>query len=299
MIYYRQKILLNLLYYINEELTKTDFQKLLFLFTTLYEEKRSYSFVPYKFGCYSFQSAVDRRKLIEKGFLSDSDEWSLVNDRTYKRQFLGTLKDRDKESIKDFVNKFSHLRGKNLVKYVYKNYPYYAINSTIKEKLLKEDELDAVEKSRPKNNKTGLYTIGYEGKDIESYINELISNDIRLVCDVRKNPLSRKYGFSKNILSDALSNFEIEYVHIPQLGIESVDRKELNTFSDYEKLFKKYGKRVEKKNIEEFEQIILLLKKYKRVALTCFEADHSYCHRSIVAENVEKFLKNNKSTVNI
>ena len=65
--------------------------------------------------------------------------------------------------------------------------------------------------------------------DIEAFINNLIQNDIRLLCDVRKNPLSRKFGFSKGKLSHILDTIGIKYVHIPDLGIESDKRRSLDT----------------------------------------------------------------------
>ena len=73
MLYKRQKRLLALLEIFGGNLKNTDLQKYLFLFTRL-EEAKSYHFVPYKYGCFSFQAYDDRRKLIGKGFLKDSDE---------------------------------------------------------------------------------------------------------------------------------------------------------------------------------------------------------------------------------
>ncbi len=40
-----------------------------------------------------------------------------------------------------------------------------------------------------------LFTIGYEGRGIEAFIDILIWNDSRILCDVRKNPISRKLVF--------------------------------------------------------------------------------------------------------
>ncbi|WP_375623578.1 MULTISPECIES: DUF488 family protein [unclassified Bartonella] len=32
------------------------------------------------------------------------------------------------------------------------------------------------------------------------------------MCDIRKNPISRKYGFSKRQLEKAVNNIDIEYI---------------------------------------------------------------------------------------
>ena len=70
-----------------------------------------------------------------------------------------------------------------------------------------------------------LFTIGYEGRNIEEYLGLLKKNIVKLVIDVRRNPISRKRGFSKNRMREALSSEGIEYMHFPQLGIESKNRK--------------------------------------------------------------------------
>lgn len=48
MIYYRQKMLLALVDALGGNVPATDFQKHLFIYTTLFEKKKSYDFVPYK-----------------------------------------------------------------------------------------------------------------------------------------------------------------------------------------------------------------------------------------------------------
>ena len=61
-----------------------------------------------------------------------------------------------------------------------------------------------------------------------------------MLCDVRKNPLSRKYGFSKSTLSETLNKLGIEYTHLGALGIASEKRQYLNAQSDYDRLFDEY-----------------------------------------------------------
>ncbi len=52
--YYRRKLELALIQAFGGELSKTDFQKLLFLLTQK-QEKPDYDFVPYKYGCFLFK----------------------------------------------------------------------------------------------------------------------------------------------------------------------------------------------------------------------------------------------------
>ncbi|WP_322789506.1 DUF488 domain-containing protein [Bartonella elizabethae] len=57
-----------------------------------------------------------------------------------------------------------------------------------------------------------FFTIGYEGKSLDHYLNCLIENNVKTLCDVRKNPISRKHCFSKRQLEKAISNIGIKYM---------------------------------------------------------------------------------------
>src|SRR5258707_9359014 len=56
MLFDGQRVLLELLDVLNEPVSSTDFEKLLFLYTGEGEPTPSYDFVPYRFGCFSFTS---------------------------------------------------------------------------------------------------------------------------------------------------------------------------------------------------------------------------------------------------
>lgn len=105
--------------------------------------------------------------------------------------------------------------------------------------------------------------------------------------DVRNNPQSMKYGFSKNQLIKYCESLDIKYMHFPEVGIRSEQRQELNAQTDYDKLFDTYkkGNLAETKSTQ--TTILNLLKQYKRIALTCFEANICQCHRKHLAESIE------------
>lgn len=130
-----------------------------------------------------------------------------------------------------------------------------------------------------------LFTIGYEGKSIEYFINCLIKNDIRLLCDIRKNPLSRKFGFSKSKLKHVTQTIGIKYVHIPELGIESDKRNSLRTKEDYRNLFAEYENSLKSRKIF-LDDIYNLIQQNDRVALMCFELDPEMCHRHVVRDYI-------------
>lgn len=277
MVNYRQKTLIGLLNAFGGRLPNSDFQKYLFLFTREFQKEPSFEFVPYKFGCFSFQSYADKRRLVEVGILADSEDWCLQKKGLVEKSLF------DEENYDAFYSRYSKLKSKSLIKDVYRRYPYYAINSTIAEELMDADELKTIRAEKPAAADMCFFTIGYEGSSFEGYLNRLIQNNIAALVDVRRNPLSRKYGFSKKTLSDTVQKLGIEYVHIPELGISSDQRQELNTQADYDRLFAAYEKNELKKNKAALDKLFKLFLDRKRVAITCFEAHVCMCHRSRVA----------------
>lgn len=279
--YNRQKLLLFLLEHAGGTLSKIDLQKLLFLYL---EETGAnhYAFVPYRFGCYSFLAADDLDLLQKRGWLEQNKKELRL--RTPIALLPWVRNNAECIAVKGWLKKRT-IRGQALVREIYRKYPYYAINSEIKEQLLDKKELALVNLAGviSGSDQKSIYTIGYEGLHVEGYINKLIRNGIKLLCDVRHNPLSRKYGFSKRCLSALLPKFGIEYLHIPELGIESQNRKGLETSSDYTILFDDYRKSLLGRQIG-LTKIMQEFKTHKRIALTCFEREAQSCHRHCITD---------------
>lgn len=280
--YYRRKILLSLLQVFDNQLDKISLQKLLFLLTRV-QEKKSYHFVPYKFGCFSFQANADLSTLAKYELVEPSMKyWK----KTDNKDYIEELNTKDKAALRFIKNQYGNLNKDELIALTYRQYPFFAINSTIASSVLNNEELNKVKNQKPSKNTTVLFTIGYEGISLEQYINKLIVNDIKVLCDVRKNSYSMKYGFSKSQLKKACEGVGIEYVHIPEVGIESDKREELNSQSDYDKLFDYYKSDVLVRETTKQLEIFSILKSKKRIALTCFEANINHCHRKHLAESI-------------
>jgi len=283
----RHIILLSLLQSFGGHVLSTDMQKYLFLFcrTTSYS---LYHFLPYKYGSFSFSAYNDKRKLIAKGILKDQDTWVLSD---HSEDYLSMLSTITRREIERFSASVISLTGKALVRQLYVDYPYYAINSDILDEILTEQEKKVVEESRPTSNDIAIYTMGYEGLSLEQYINRLIKKNIRIICDVRKNPISRKYGFSKKTLSHASHAVDIKYLHFPELGIPSAQRENLKTIDDYKKLFQSYKINVVSKRTDVLNTIIEYVNQHERLVLLCYEKDPSFCHRTIIAQEIEKITR--------
>jgi uncharacterized protein (DUF488 family) len=280
--YYRRKIILALLEIFDGKLEKIRLQKLLFLFSQR-QTKAEYDFIPYKYGCYSYSATADLTTMVQKGFLADdNDRVSKID----KNSYLKSIKEQDKKYLFEIKKLYGTLDGNALMRHTYINYPYFAINSVKARELLSADDFKKVNNTKPTSDKTILYTIGYESISLEEYLNRLIKNNVQVLVDVRKNPLSMKYGFSKSLLKRFCESVGVQYVHFPEVGIASDQRQELNCQEDYNKLFKAYKTNNLTNTLQTQSAIFDILKSNKRIALTCFESNICQCHRKPLAEAI-------------
>jgi hypothetical protein len=285
MLFDRQKKLLALVDALGDGIGNMDFQKLLLLYCRESDETSIYDFIPYKYGAFSFTSYADKRKLIEKGLLADEDkEWRLTSEGRAEAAKYSYI-----SPFTQFASSYPGLRGDGLVAETYRRYPYYAVRSEIIDRVLAGDvaAISAIDAARPKVGEAGLCTIGYEGRTLEGYLNTLIRDGVTLLCDVRRNPLSRKYGFSKGTLSRGCEGIGIRYEHLPELGIASEARRELKTQADYDMLFSAYRKSLPGQ-AGALSRIRGWIENGDRVALTCYERLPEQCHRGCIAEMIER-----------
>ena len=298
MLYYRRKILLALLETFGGQLTAKSLQKYLFLLTRK-QETKAFDFVPYKYGCFSFQANQDIATMGKYGYLEVSDtetgRYIVLKER---KDYSAELNLFDRLILSSIKSEFGDMSQNDLIRYTYVNYPFYATKSAIASQILTQEEQNKVAAQVRTFTEPVLFTIGYEGLSLEAYINKLIINDVRVLCDVRKNAYSQKYGFSKSQLQQACTGVGIEYIHIPELGIESAERQTLVSQQDYDMLFARYEQTTLKANEPYLGIILNKITEKGRVALTCFEREPVQCHRGRVAKklmslpNKEYDLKN-------
>ncbi len=283
MLYRRHKILLALIEALGGNVKAIPLQKYLFLFTRLQsEEERIYDFVPYQYGCFSFQANQDLASLARQGYLEFGEQNSIriLQNNNYL-DGLDLFEQRNLEVIKE---QFGNMTQDELIHYTYVKYPFYATKSRIAKDLMSEEEMAKINAQKRHFDEPMLFTIGYEDLSLEQYIKRLILFDVRTLCDVRKNAYSQKYGFSKQTLEKACVGVGIRYVHVPQLGIESDKRRDLRSQKDYDILFDEYERTTLKENTEALMYVRSIIDADQRVALTCFEKDPRQCHRSRVAK---------------
>lgn len=287
MMYYRRKILISILETFGGQLTRTQMQKLAFIFTR-WQETPAYDFIPYHYGCYSFQANHDLHTLQKRGILLEGTNG---NQKFWKKRdnngYIKQLKKKEQQLLNHLFQQFGDKSQDEIIRYTYINYPYYAINSHIAKQYLDAAQLKRVASERVSHTGKKLFTIGYEGISLETYLNKLLQQGVKLLCDVRKNSFSMKFGFSKSQLQYGCKQLGIDFLHLPELGIESDKRRKLNSLQDYNALFVEYENTTLTKNREALLAISRMFNQYNRIAITCFEAHHCMCHRGRVAKALQ------------
>lgn len=281
----RQKTILALLAQFNKPLSRTVFVKLIFLLrheTALERERTFYDFVPYKYGPFSFTLYRELLNLRQDGYINQDEESVALRKRTVQlaREKITELPLVARQAVGMVIGRYGRVNQTDLLKDVYRRYPWYAIKSELTNL---KPKLSAL----PKKARHAVYTAGYEGKSIDAFFNQLLKAGIELIIDVRANPISRRYGFSRRQFSEIAGRIGLVYHHHPGLGIPSEFRTDLSDYESYQRLLAMYEEKMLPECNDEVEEVGALMQKNPAV-LVCFEKDVRCCHRSRLAEAVSR-----------
>lgn len=109
----------------------------------------------------------------------------------------------------------------------------------------------------------------------------LHAHQIEQVLDIRRRPYSRKPGFSRRRLSEALQEADIAYDHLVDLGTPPPLLNEVRSTHDYDTFFREFERYLQSQPAAISEA--LQRAQQQRTALLCLEALPNQCHRSSVA----------------
>ncbi|MBG0784538.1 MAG: DUF488 domain-containing protein [Anaerolineaceae bacterium] len=267
MLYQRQKFLLTFLQAFGGELSETDCQNLVFLYCQS-NQRDFYDFFPGKLGPFSFVLSEDKGALTRKEMLKASENYLLSESAI---SIVEEYDAKEKALLFQFRDQLNGVRGQALIQKTLDEYPFSEYSKA--SQVVTE-------------NGSMLYSIGYEGMTIDRFLNILISNHIEVLFDVRGNPLSRKFGFSKTKLKECTQAVGINYIHLPGLGIPSANRKNLTTNEDLFKLFDRYYDETLATATDTLNIIIDMVRDNHPSVLLCFEADYRLCHRSSICKKI-------------
>ena len=135
---------------------------------------------------------------------------------------------------------------------------------------------------------SGLTTIGYEGASLPAFLATLKDAGVTRLLDIRELPISRRKGFSKTPLSQALAGVGIEYQHERALGAPRSIRHRLREDGDLKRYFADFREYLSTQDtlLDELARALSGC-----VALLCFERNPAECHRSVVVAALARRLK--------
>lgn len=138
-------------------------------------------------------------------------------------------------------------------------------------------------KSAPK-----LFTIGYEKAKSDAVMAELKAAKVKILVDTRAVAASRRPGFSKRQLAATLDENGIAYLHLQKLGTPDEGRQAARE-GKLEAFWRIYDKQLDTSEAKEaMEELVSIVQAGKTVCLLCYERDKDCCHRSRIAEIVQK-----------
>jgi uncharacterized protein (DUF488 family) len=273
----RQKVLVEFLKAADRSVSKFELTKWSFILRHEYPSAGGssfYDFLPYQYGPFSFGLYQELDKLESTSYVHQMDD-SIRIGRAELTQKLRVSDRKVASDIVTLVNRFGSCSRSDLTDHVYDRHPQYTCNSRLRKLVTRPIASPAV------------FTAGYEGRSIDSFLNLLVQSGIQRLIDVRRNPIARRYGFHKSTLDRLCRRLDIEYVHVPKLGIESEKRRNLNVKADYDYLFDEYRNTTLDRERTTLNDVAALMKKLPSV-LVCMERHPDFCHRSSVADIIAK-----------
>jgi uncharacterized protein (DUF488 family) len=130
-----------------------------------------------------------------------------------------------------------------------------------------------------------IHTIGYQGATPETLIASLKAAGVATLVDVRAVALSRKRGFSKRALREALLEAGIGYLHLVDLGTPKAGRDAARA-GDRAMLERVYAEQMEREEAQAALTELEAVAGDRPVCLLCFERDPELCHRRILARRL-------------
>lgn len=131
-----------------------------------------------------------------------------------------------------------------------------------------------------------ISTIGYEGENAAAFLNTLVAAGISHVIDIRDVPASRKPGFSKRSLSDALAAIGISYTHLKPLGDPKPGREAMRS-GNYPLFLEIYNDHIALPAGQQALGEAIQIAQNEPSVLLCFERKPEHCHRTLVAREMK------------
>jgi ParB family chromosome partitioning protein len=149
-----------------------------------------------------------------------------------------------------------------------------------------------------------IYTVGYEGRNFEGFVTDLLDAGVDILIDVRASGESTyKPEFGSELLADRLPEHNIEYRHEPDLGVHRMIRSPYKDGAISDRCFADwYNWWLDNESGVDVEELVTELVTTGAPALMCIERypeptdDQSiYCHRHHLAERIQSVERDGRA----
>ncbi len=133
-----------------------------------------------------------------------------------------------------------------------------------------------------------VWTIGHSTCSLDEFVAMLNSFQIEVIVDIRNFPGSKKYPqFNKNELEDSLLKYNLNYIHLKNLGGRRKSNANSENTAWRHPAFRGYADYMETETFNDGIKKLEEIASTQNTAYMCSEAVWWSCHRSLVSD----FLK--------
>ena len=130
-----------------------------------------------------------------------------------------------------------------------------------------------------------IYTIGHSSRSLQDFIRLLQVYEVRLLCDVRVAPGSRKFPqYNKDHLSNALREIGIQYVHLRDLGGFRKPSEASPNTGWLNDSFRGYADYMMTDQFKQALDYLISMAEECTTAIMCSEALYWRCHRKLISD---------------
>jgi len=147
------------------------------------------------------------------------------------------------------------------------------------------DDVETSVQSHSREAALWVGSVGYERhKDHREFAAHLARSGVERLIDVRELPISRRRGYAKTALSEAMSEVGIEYVHVRALG-NPKPLRDMYKSGRVDEGRAAYRELLLTERRGALAALVPFLQG-KRSALMCLEHDASTCHRTVIIDAI-------------
>ncbi len=132
-------------------------------------------------------------------------------------------------------------------------------------------------------------SVGYERyRSVEDFARLLAQAEVERLIDVRELPISRKRGFAKTALAEALAAQGVDYLHLRCMG-NPKEFRDLYKSGQVAEGRAGYEQLLIEDRADDLRELAETIHE-KRSALMCVEHDEAVCHRQVIFSALQSQL---------